>query len=130
MPSMDYQTLASGAIAAADYSSQAEYSLLQDGSTEGELVVCTANTDVPIGQLRNAPAAGAPVTWTRFEYGVIYSMIASAAISTNTEVAPITGGKIVTGDAGAGDTIIGKTTEAAAADGDLVKVRFGLRTQE
>jgi len=80
--------------------------------------VCTATTDNPIGILQNKPsAAGRPAVVRLFG---ISKAVASGAISAGALIA--TEADAEAGTPAASDPVVGKALEAAAAQGDLIKV--------
>ena len=80
--------------------------------------VCTATTDNPIGILQNKPsAAGRPAVVRLFG---ISKVVASGAISAGALIA--TESDAEAGTPATSDPVLGKALEAAAAQGDLIKV--------
>ena len=88
-------------------------------STAGNVDVCDADTDTPLGFLTNAPAAGgeAAVSGT----GSIAIGIASGALTYGAWGGTDAAGKIEA-KSSAGDWVICRILEAAAADGDQISV--------
>jgi hypothetical protein len=122
MATSDKLNIVSG-VAGADLSTTATYSLLMQHSTAGQYVVTTGNTDIPVAVLRTGATSGLGIEMYLLEQGKIVPMVASAAINLGAKVSPAASGKVVTDDAGAGDTIVGIAVEAAGADGDVIGVR-------
>lgn len=89
-------------------------------STVGQVVVCSAITDIAIGTAINSASSGEMVNVQLFGKAKV---VASAAISVGAEVMP-TGsgsGKVSTAS-GATAVSMGLCLEAAGADGDTIEI--------
>lgn len=98
----------------------AQYRLVKLDSTQGQVVVTSAITDVGVGASMQSASSGDTVPVQTF--GKV-KLTASAAISIGAEVMPTAAGsgKVMT-SAGATAVSIGLALEAAGADGDIIEV--------
>jgi len=109
--------------AGADLSSGVQFRYVKLNSS-GNVVVCAAATDIPIGILQNNPASGrAAVVMIQG----VSKLVASAAIAVGAAVGTASTGKAVsltfpTSSTYAAPTayVVGRALSAAAADGDVI----------
>jgi hypothetical protein len=97
------------------------YSLLINSS--GSVVVSTAETDVVLGCSQNESAVSGEDLAMHLP-GQIVKLRASAAIAKYAKVMPAADGEIATYVADTGHFPIGTALDAAAADGDIIRVFF------
>lgn len=97
--------------------------LVKRGSSAARAAVCTA-ADTPIGATYDEAAAqGDKIAVQLFSSQQTLLLVASAAIAQDALVEPAAAGKVATLGAGVGTHhVVGRTLNAAAADGDLVEV--------
>lgn len=98
----------------------AQFAMVKQHSVEGEAVVTTAITDIPLGAAMIAGTAGSLLA---IQQRGRAKCIAGAAISLGAQLmcAAAGGGKVETA-AGATALTIGKALQAAGADGDIIEV--------
>jgi len=107
-----------------------QYYLVELGTSAGQVDVPDANTDIPIGVLRNDPKAQENASVRLLNSQGTEFMVASAAIAKGALVVPAliataaNKGKIrtLTGIATETVYIVGMALEAATADGDIIEV--------
>lgn len=90
--------------------------------SSGTVVVTTAITDHVIGVAQQDAASGEQVP-VLTSPGTVVTMVASAAILIDAMLMPGAAGKVATA-AGATALTCGQALEAAAADGNLIRVLF------
>jgi len=108
-------------VAGADLSSQAIYSAMKLHSTENQVVVCAADTDICIGVLLNQPGSGEGAQVQPLIPGDTIPFIANEAISLAAKIGVVSH-RATDATLTAGDTLYGVAREAAAAQDDLFGV--------
>ena len=110
----------------ADLSAAPVGALLMLDTTDGRLVVTTANTDIPTHVLAATPEGsevGFPIRVLPLISGFTYRMVANAAIALNARVTPVASGYVDDAGIGANDYVVGIALNAPGAQLDYVRVK-------
>ena len=97
----------------------AQYYIVQLSAT-GNIEVAEGATDLIVGVLQNKPASGEAAL---YRFAGTTKVVASAAIAIGAFVTTTATGKAVTTTT-AGDHVVGRALEAAAADGDIIEIQL------
>lgn len=102
----------------------AEFRCLKRSSTFPGVVHTTADTDVVVAVSTCAATSDNPgaLKFSEMTPGTVVAITASAGISALAKVSPAADGKIAT--TATGDWVVGFAEEAAADDGDVIRVRI------
>jgi uncharacterized membrane protein YphA (DoxX/SURF4 family) len=96
-----------------------QYYIVQQSAT-GDIEVGEGATDLLVGVLQNKPKSGEAAL---YRFAGTSKVVASAAIAIGAYVTTTALGKAVTTTT-AGDVVIGRALEAAAADGDVIEIQL------